>query len=258
LTEQIRYVVPHDAPVRPIIGSSVVRGPTVQIAPRTPIRIASPVFGAGWLNTSGCCGDPTSEHRTLILPADGALRTPEMFAIDWIRETGGAFYTRGGTSLTDWPAFGAPIHAVANGTVVAIVNNRSEVPPFVTTAENPTVRNPQDFSGNAVVERIAPGQYAAYGHLHTGSVRVKVGQRLRTGQVIGLLGNTGNTTGPHLHFGIQDSPDILTSNSLPFEIGSFTVRGNAGLGPKPGTITLTGRPRRARLAEPLIGSVFDF
>ncbi len=50
----------------------------------------------------------------------------------------------------------------------------------------------------------AAGRYAAYLHMQTGSVRVKIGQRLRTGQIIGRLGNSGNTTGPHLHFGIQD------------------------------------------------------
>ena len=73
-----------------------------------------------------------------------------------------------------------------------------------------------------------------YAHLQTGSVRVKVGERLIPGQVIGLLGNSGNATGPHLHFGIQDSPNILASNSLPFEIGSFTVEGTAGNGSAPG------------------------
>lgn len=258
LTEQLRYALPRSAPVRKIIGSTVIRGPTLPIAVRAPIRIVSPLSGPGWLASSGCCGDPTSEHLTLLLPADGSLRTPEMFAIDWVREIGGAFYNRGGSKLTDWACFGAPIHAAANGIVVAAVNHRPEVAPFTTTDKNPTVRKPQDFSGNNVVERIAPGQYAVYAHLQTGSVRVKVGQRLRAGEVIGRLGNTGNSTGPHLHFGIQDGPDILTSNSLPFVIGSFTVQGNAGPGRAAGTITVTGKPRRATLAYPLIRAVFSF
>ena len=258
LTEQIRYSLSKHAPARPIIGSAVVRGPTVRVDPRPPIRIASPLDGSGWLNSSGCCADPTSEHRTLLLPADGSLRTPEMFAIDWIREVGGAFYTGDGRKLSDWPGFGARIHAVANGTVVAAIDKLPEVPPFTGTGNNPTVRKPGDFSGNNVVEKIAPGRYAVYCHMQTGSVRIRVGQRLRTGQVIGLLGNTGNTTGPHLHFGIQDGPNILTSNSVPFEIRSFTVQGVARLGAKPGTLTVVGKPRRARLSEPLIRSVFSF
>jgi hypothetical protein len=258
LAERIRYSLPRTAPVRAIIGSTVVHGPTVQVDHRSPIRIASPVYGSGWLNSSGCCNDPTSEHRTLLLPVDGSVRTPELFAIDWIREIRGSFFTGDGNKLSDWPGFRAAIHAVKNGIVVAAVDNRPEVAPFTTVDQNPTVRKPADFSGNNIVERIAPGQYAVYLHLQTGSVRVKIGQRLRTGQVIGLLGNTGNSTGPHLHFGIQDGPDILSSNSLPFEIGSFTVQGQAGNSEKPGTITVTGKPRAAALAEPLIRSVYRF
>jgi hypothetical protein len=258
LTEQLRYALPRGAPARTIISSTIVPGPSVRVDGGPPIRIASPLYGAGWLNSSGCCADPTSEHRTLLLPANGSFRTPEMFAIDWIREVGGSFFTGDGSRLTDWPGFGAPIHAVASGMVVRVTSDRPEVAPFTTTDRNPTIRTRQDYAGNDVVERIAPGKYAAYLHIQTGSVRVKRGQRLRTGQVIGLLGNTGNTTGPHLHFGIQDSPDILTSNSLPFEIRSFTVQGTAVLGDKPGTVSLTGRPRRATASEPLIRSVTDF
>jgi murein DD-endopeptidase MepM/ murein hydrolase activator NlpD len=160
--------------------------------------------------------------------------------------------------LSEWACFGAPIHAVVSGVVVSTVNNRPEVPPFTETSQNRTVRKPKDFAGNNVVERIAPGRYAVYAHLQTGSVRVRVGQQLRTGQVIGRLGNSGNSTGPHLHFGIQDGPDILTSNSLPFEVRSFIVQGVAVTGVTPGSVKVTGRPRRVTLSEPLIRSVFSF
>jgi murein DD-endopeptidase MepM/ murein hydrolase activator NlpD len=152
---------------------------------------------------------------------------------------------------------GTPIHAVANGIVVSAINDRPQVPPNTSTAENHTLHKPSDFSGNSVIERIAPGQYATYAHMQTGSVRVKVGQRLRTGQVIGLLGDSGNTTAPHLHFGIVDRPDFF-SDSLPFAIGSFTVQGTAAGGSKPGTVKIIGKPHRATLAEPLINSVTNF
>ena len=93
--------------------------------------------------------------------------------------------------------------------------------------------------------------------MQPGSVRVKVGQRVTTGQPIGLLGNSGNTGGPHLHFGIYDGPGPLTSNSVPFEVKRYTLQGQAG-GNTPGQITLTGKPRPERRSEPLINSVSTF
>src|SRR5450755_2390176 len=106
----------------------------------------------------------------------------EMFAIDRSREIRRAFYSGDGTRLSDYARYGAPIHAVADGTVVSAINTRPGVspnPPRVNT----TVLGPDDFSGNSVVERIAPRRYAAYAHMETGSVRVGVGQRLRAGQI---------------------------------------------------------------------------
>jgi murein DD-endopeptidase MepM/ murein hydrolase activator NlpD len=80
-----------------------------------------------------------------------------------------------------------------------------------------------DFGGNYVVLKIADGTYAYYAHLQKGSegVHVKSGERVSKGQVVGKLGNTGNTDAPHLHFMLIDDKAPLTSHALPFEIGSF-------------------------------------
>src|SRR6185312_245751 len=79
--------------------------------------------------------------------------------------------------------------------------------------------------GNHVVVAIGGGRYAFYAHLQPGSVRVKVGQKVKVGQVLGLLGNTGNSDGPHLHFHIMDSPHPLEANGLPYRFSNFTVEG---------------------------------
>jgi murein DD-endopeptidase MepM/ murein hydrolase activator NlpD len=141
--------------------------------------------------------------------------------------------------------------------VVSAINNRPQVPPHTSTAENHTLHGPGDFSGNSVIERIGRGVYATYAHMQTGSVRVRAGQRLRAGEVIGLLGNSGNTDRPHLHFGIVDRADFW-SNSLPFAFRSFTVQGMAVPGPKPGTVKIIGQPRRVTRAEPLVDTVSNF
>jgi len=75
------------------------------------------------------------------------------------------------------------------------------------------------------VQDLGDGNYALYAHLRTGSIKVKAGDRLSSGQVIALLGNSGNTDGPHLHFHVMSTPDPLRSNGLPFVLSSFKLDG---------------------------------
>lgn len=254
LTTRIDYAVASDAPFRALLGSTTVRR-TSRVDGRRPIEVAAPLRGSGWLVGNACCGDPSSPHRNLLLATDhGRYVTPELFAIDWIQVVGGRLYSGAGTQNSDYPAYGRPIHAATAGTVVSTVDDRPDVPPGASVTGNPTVTKPADFAGNFVVIRIRRGVYAAYAHVQNGSVRVTRGQHVRTGQVLGLLDNSGNTTAPHLHFGIQDGSDILTSNSLPFEIDQFRFQGMAGPGPTPAEVDVTGTPRNERRSYPLIFS----
>ena len=88
-----------------------------------------------------------------------------------------------------------------------------------------TVLKPEDYGGNYVLLRIKPDVYAFYAHLQPDSIGVRVGDRVNTGAVIGKLGNTGNSTNPHLHFGLLDRPDFPTGNSVPFIIDGYEQTG---------------------------------
>ena len=79
--------------------------------------------------------------------------------------------------------------------------------------------------GNFVVVDIGDGHYAFYAHLQPGSPTVAEGDEVTKGQVLGLLGNTGNSDGPHLHFHVMDGPGPLSSNGLPYRFESFDVQG---------------------------------
>jgi Peptidase family M23 len=239
------------------IGSHTVRAPRLPVERSKPIVIAPPVRGPGWVNSNGCCA-PDFPHRSTFLPTNGRLLAIETFAIDWGRVRDGVLYRGGGTEVGNYVAYGAKVHSVADGKVVSAVDDRPE-PPINNDPVAPGVNNPAQFGGNSAVVKIAPGKYAVYAHLQPGSVRVKAGQRVRTGQAIGLLGNSGNSSQPHLHFSIQDGPKPLSSTSLPFVFDRFRFQGRASVGPTGlPEIVVSGKPHRERRAYPLIQSVSDF
>jgi hypothetical protein len=262
LTHRITYDVPPDAPVQALIESRQVSGPKLRLARREPIVISPPVRGPGWMAFNACCDSP-SPHRDLLFPVNGRFLTQEMFDIDWIQLRNGRLYEGNGSQTTQWHTEGAPLLAVGDGRVVRAVDGRPEPAPVPFGA--PIIRTADEFAGNYVVVRIRRGVYAIYGHVRPGTVRVRVGQRVRTGQQLGELGNSGNSTAPHLHFGIHDGPDPLTSTSLAHEydrlrfagVGEFHdgAPGQAEIAPE---VSVTGSPRRMRRAYPLTNAVVDF
>lgn len=85
------------------------------------------------------------------------------------------------------------------------------------------------MAGNRVVQHLGGDRYAVYAHMQPGSVRVGVGQRVERGQVVGLVGNTGISSGPHLHFHVMDSPggpSALNADALPYVFDRFGLVGN--------------------------------
>ena len=226
LSHQITYEVAPDAPVRSLIGAYAIDGPQLPVDPRPTTIIAPPLRGDGWLANSGCCA-AESIHRAIRVPVAGArIGKQEIFAIDFARLRDGKPFSGDGARPEDWFGFGAEVLAVADGTVVAVTDGYPEQTPLQPITG---MAKPEDFGGNSVVLEIAPGVYADYAHLQPGSITVAVGEQVTTGQVLGLLGNTGNSSGPHLHFGLIDDPDPMVGNSLPYAFDHWTLQGTFDL-----------------------------
>jgi murein DD-endopeptidase MepM/ murein hydrolase activator NlpD len=83
----------------------------------------------------------------------------------------------------------------------------------------------ETVGGNRVIIDIGGGYYAFYAHLKPGGVKVKLGDKVKRGQVIGIVGNTGNSTEPHLHFHIADANSPLGSEGVPYRLDSFEIVG---------------------------------
>ncbi|WP_395308982.1 M23 family metallopeptidase [Mycobacterium sp. AMU20-3851] len=193
----------------------------VVVSTRAPVVISPPLRGPNWLAANSCCDEMTS-HRMALNPISGDLWAAERFAIDYLQlDADGALYKGPATELASYPFYGADILAVADGPVVSVLDG---LPEQIPTADVTGLTLPE-YGGNHVVQDIGDGNYAFYAHLKTGSVQVKPGDHLSTGQVLGHLGNTGNTDAPHLHFHVMNTPDPLAADGLPFLFDSFTVDG---------------------------------
>lgn len=217
---RITYELPPDDPAITLISSTEIAWPDLLVEAGRPLVIASPLRGTGWLNANGCCG--ASPHRSARLAVDGShLLDFEAFAIDWVKLEGGAFHAGDGTRNEDHFAFGEAVFAVADGTVIFVRDGAPENVPFTL----PRLQSPADYGGNQIMVRLDSGEFALYAHFQPGSVRVQPGDRVATGDILGLLGNTGNSDAPHLHFQLSDGPDVFTSASLPFAIDEWTQTG---------------------------------
>ncbi|MBJ7382949.1 MAG: M23 family metallopeptidase, partial [Mycolicibacterium sp.] len=166
----------------------------------------------------------------------------ERFAIDYVQLSEDGTILRGDKAkLESYPYFGADIHAVADGPVVSVLDGLPEQ----VAGTAPTGLRLEEYGGNHVVQDISGGgaekRYAFYAHLKTGSVKVQPGDQLSAGQVLGNLGNSGNTDAPHLHFHVMSTPDPLRADGLPFVFKTFGLDGRmtdlAALDP-----LLDGRP----------------
>jgi hypothetical protein len=210
-------------PKQPAVATTYELAPT-KVTNRPAIVIAPPLRGPGWVVGNGCCSEFTP-HRGSVLPVNGAAHVAERFAIDFIQvDPLGRLFEGPLGELSSYPYFGDEIHSVAAGKVVGVVDGLPETP----AGALPPAITAEKAGGNHVVVDLGHGHYAFYAHMQPGSVRVKVGQMVQVGQTLGLLGNSGNSDAPHLHFHVMDSPHPLLANGLPYRFSNFTVEGAIG------------------------------
>jgi hypothetical protein len=258
LSHRIRYTLAADDPLHAVVESKVIRGPRVTVDPRRALIVAPPLRGSGWFVLNGCCSASESSHTLVRLAVNGSeLRHQQLFHIDWIREEGGRAFTGDGSALREHFAFGAAVSSSTSGVVTSARDGLADQTPAILPAA-PGGLTPSSFLGNYVVVRVSARVYAVYVHLERGSVAVKVGQRVRTGQRLGALGNSGNSTAPHLHFGFVDGPNPLTATALPFEFDRFTLVGTFPGNPFTARVRPSGPSGPRKNAEPLLYNVVNF
>jgi murein DD-endopeptidase MepM/ murein hydrolase activator NlpD len=223
--------------------------------------LSPPLEGDGWLASNAPPG-PTS-HVTAIVGLDGKPQATERWAADWIKvDPSGRAYTGERTNPESWFGYGAKVKAAAPGVVTAVRDGE----PNQTAGTMPADLTFEQLPGNYVAIKMKGGFTAAYAHLAPGSTKVDVGDEVRTGQQLGLMGNSGASLAPHLHFHIVNGSSVLASDGFPFTFNSFELAAQtdidalrAALQGEPGFPTrdqMTPTPRADQL--PLDFTISDF
>ena len=165
---------------------------------------------------------------------------PEEFALDIAKiGEGGLSHKGDGARFDDYYAYGADVLAAADGHVISAANDQPEDPSAMQrpdeTQEAYFARLQKEqgerlakgltaITGNYVMIDHGKNEYSLYAHLQPGSVRVHVGAQVKTGDVIGKLGSSGNSTEPHLHFHVCDKPDPLMCAGIPVNFSNVTIQ----------------------------------
>lgn len=122
-----------------------------------------------------------------------------------------------GKLLEDYYCYGLPVLAPADGTVRSVVDGHPNMPPGQLGGRS--------AGGNQLVIEVAPGEFLFLCHMQPGSFTVKPGDRVETGQILGRVGNSGNTSEPHLHIHLQDTPKDTFGEGIPLYFHRYRLNG---------------------------------
>ncbi|WP_243059046.1 M23 family metallopeptidase [Nocardioides sp. SR21] len=190
-------------------------------ADREPVDVDAPVRGR-WVAVNS----PGTR-----VPSHGVRSYGQAYAVDVLHPTARGASTRLGWGLRPrpagaYPTYGEPVRAVADGVVVAVADTQRDhrgrdtwpalVWMLVVEAFFRELGGQRWILGNHVVVDHGDGVWSACAHLRRGSVTVQPGTRVRAGQVLAQVGNSGNTSEPHLHFQLMDAPAATGAAGLPW------------------------------------------
>ena len=183
-----------------------------------PPVLRPPLHGDGWFSVNA--PKNTSQHRRSVQRIDGKLYTAQRYALDFVRVRGPEGSHSGDAKANaSYFAYGEKVLAMADGVVLEVVDGIPEnVPDPELRAVTMTLTT---LAGNAVVVDHGGGVYATYAHLIPGRIAVTKGQRVEVGAVLGRVGNSGNSTEPHLHLHVCDAPSLLACHGRPYAFDHF-------------------------------------
>jgi len=209
------------------LEGAVAQGPEIGTQNGVLKVLSSPVRGTHWLADNGLALD--RHHRPGVFVAGGVAQISRRYAIDWKRSVDGSLQAGDPLDVHSYHAYSEPVFAVADATVVQARDGFPDNVPRTPAGFTPAVPLSMDsLAGNTVVLDLGDGQFAHYAHLQPGTVIVKAGQRVRRGDPLAKIGNSGDARWPHLHFQLATGPGVMSSEGVPFAIDQFRAKGPSG------------------------------
>ncbi len=206
--------------VRP---EAIAEAPSQYLDYQAKSRYELPFRGEWWVAWGG---------RTIGENYHAASRA-QRFAHDLLMMKDGRSHSGDGKALTDYYCYGQPILAPAAGVVVTAVDTLPDQPIGS--------RDPAHAAGDHVVIDHGNGEFSLLAHMQPHSLQVKVGQRVKAGDVLGLAGNSGNTSEPHLHVHLMTGPSMDRADGLPMPFSDYVLEGK---------VIERGELRRFQLVKP--------
>ncbi len=169
-------------------------------------------FEGEWYLTAGGRTHNTGGNHFL------SRSTGQRYAYDMIKIEGDRAVTGDGSTNEEAFGFGARINAPADGVIISLENSIDDNlrPGFI----NPDINN-SNLGGNYIIIDHLNGEYSFLAHFKKGGIGVVVGDTVVQGQEVGKLGNSGNSTGTHLHYHLQNTPDYLDGIGLPAQFKNY-------------------------------------
>jgi hypothetical protein len=148
------------------------------------------------------------------------------FALDLVRlGADSRFFADTGARLEDHYSWDQPVYAAAGGKVAHVTYDMPDMTPGALPDPRIFRGDPRRILGNAVAISHANGEFTYYAHLQQASIEVNEGQMIRRGTLLGKVGNSGQSPGPHLHLHLMEGPNLFIDRGLPMKLSHFRAGG---------------------------------
>jgi hypothetical protein len=227
-----------------------VTGARTAVDRRAPIGLAPPLHADRLITLDA--------HARALFPIGGRRYFSQRYALDIARlnAQGDSIFVGDPALNESYLIYGAPVTAAGPGRVIA---TRNDIPDNTPVGALPQPVTLDNAAGNYVVQSLRGGRYAVYAHFQPGTLRVAPGDRVQAGQALGLVGNSGNSDEPHLHFHVADRPAVLAANGRPYVFDAFRFDGHVRNRESGSPTLVPPAPPRNRTAQlPLHGDIVAF